>query len=86
MSDWDALRSEQKGEIAPVPTCSTCGAKSVLDPCRSCAGTEPLALVQPAPAELFDDENNPGPADLAIPLLRAKEHAVKALRDRAWEA
>jgi hypothetical protein len=54
VSGWDALRAKQRGERRGdgVPTCSRCGAVSVLDPCRSCASTDELALYpeQPDPA------------------------------------
>lgn len=50
MSMWDANRQKQKGEISSVPACSTCGTASVLDPCRSCASTDQLALYPPDPA------------------------------------
>lgn len=44
-SAWDAWRARQKGEHnATAPACSRCGALSVLDPCRSCAGTDELPL------------------------------------------
>lgn len=32
-----------------LPLCSTCGAVSVLDPCRSCSATAPLPFPPPIP-------------------------------------
>lgn len=46
---WDAERTKAKGEIGTTPKCSVCGTLSVLDPCRSCASTEELALYPPEP-------------------------------------
>ena len=47
-TSWDQWRRDRKGKL---PTCSTCGATSVLDPCRSCAGTDELELYPAEPRE-----------------------------------